>query len=223
MKKIEEHISPGGVLSEEHHMTKRQLQAIETRNRIYNAAVEIINEKGFNNVSIEDITIRANVAKGSFYTHFDSKEALVFYTFQQSDIVYEKAYRQICGLRFLPMIRKFVRISYQEYEKRGKGIIRAIISNYFSFPDYNFYNDDRSLLKCLSSIIEKGKTDGDLAVEKPTRDYVNVILSTLIGVETLWCFDDQGRSLADLIEETIAIVANGMMKENTKMSIPADS
>ena len=48
--------------------TKRQLQAMETKNKIYKAAIEEINKKGFNNVNIEDITTAANVAKGSFYT-----------------------------------------------------------------------------------------------------------------------------------------------------------
>ena len=46
-------------------LTKRQLQAIETKKKIYDAAVQVINEKGFGNVSIEDITTRANVAKGN--------------------------------------------------------------------------------------------------------------------------------------------------------------
>ena len=76
-------------------LTKRQLQAIETKKKIYDAAVQVINEKGFGNVSIEDITTRANVAKGSFYTYFTSKEDLLFDTFRQSDAVYAQAFAQV--------------------------------------------------------------------------------------------------------------------------------
>jgi len=193
-------------------MTKRQRQAMETKNKIYNAAVTVINEKGFNNVSIEDITTYANVAKGSFYTYFESKEALVFYTFRQSDEVYEEAFEKVKDEDFPEMVVHFARISYKEYEKRGKGIIEAMVSNYFAFPDYNFYSGDRNLLKCLKKVVERGKEQGVLDGDTPTGKYVNNLLSTLIGVEVMWCIDDQGSKLADMIEDAVRITAEGMMK-----------
>lgn len=195
-------------------LTNRQLQALETKNKIYNAAVTVINEKGFHNTSIEDITSYADVAKGSFYTHFESKEAIVFYTFQQSDEMYDKAFAQIKDEDFLDMMIHFVKISYTEYEKRGKGIIKAIVSSYFTFTDYNFYSKDRDLMKCLNKIIEKGKEQEILDIHIPTDKYVNLLLSTLVGVEVMWCLDDQGNSLADMIADAVRITTVGMMAKN---------
>lgn len=195
-------------------LTNRQLQALETKNKIYNAAVTVINEKGFHNTSIEDITSYADVAKGSFYTHFESKEAIVFYTFQQSDEMYNKAFAQIKDEDFLDMMIHFVKISYTEYEKRGKGIIKAIVSSYFTFTDYNFYSKDRDLMKCLNKIIEKGKEQEVLDIHIPTDRYVNLLLSTLVGVEVMWCLDDQGNSLADMIADAVRITTVGMMAIN---------
>lgn len=195
-------------------LTNRQLQALETKNKIYNAAVTVINEKGFHNTSIEDITSYADVAKGSFYTHFESKEAIVFYTFQQSDEMYDKAFAQIKDEDFLDMMIHFVKISYTEYEKRGKGIIKAIVSSYFTFTDYNFYSKDRDLMKCLNKIIEKGKEQEVLDIHIPTDKYVNLLLSTLVGVEVMWCLDDQGNSLADMIADAVRITTVGMMAKN---------
>lgn len=195
-------------------LTNRQLQALETKNKIYNAAVTVINEKGFHNTSIEDITSYADVAKGSFYTHFESKEAIVFYTFQQSDEMYDKAFAQIKDEDFLDMMIHFVKISYTEYEKRGKGIIKAIVSSYFTFTDYNFYSKDRDLMKCLNKIIEKGKEQEVLDIHIPTDKYVNLLLSTLVGVEVMWCLDDQGNSLADMIADAVRITTVGMTAKN---------
>lgn len=195
-------------------LTNRQLQALETKNKIYNEAVTVINEKGFHNTSIEDITSYADVAKGSFYTHFESKEAIVFYTFQQSDEMYNKAFAQIKDEDFLDMMIHFVKISYTEYEKRGKGIIKAIVSSYFTFTDYNFYSKDRDLMKCLNKIIEKGKEQEVLDIHIPTDRYVNLLLSTLVGVEVMWCLDDQGNSLADMIADAVRITTVGMMAKN---------
>jgi AcrR family transcriptional regulator len=199
-------------------LTKRQLQARETKNKIYSSAVKIINQKGYNNVSIEDITSDANVAKGSFYTYFESKEALVFYTFKQSDEVYEKAFAKVEDETFPDMVIHFVKMSYQEYEKRGKGIIKAMVSNYFSFPDYNFYSEDRMLLQCMRRIVTKGKEQGALAADVSTKKYVNMLLSTLIGVEVMWCLDDQSNSLADMIEDAVKITASGMMKTTENLN-----
>lgn len=55
-------------------MTNRQIKAQDTKQKIYDAALVVIQQKGYANVSIGDITEAAGVAKGSFYTHFDSKE-----------------------------------------------------------------------------------------------------------------------------------------------------
>ncbi|MGN0852900.1 MAG: TetR/AcrR family transcriptional regulator, partial [Kiritimatiellia bacterium] len=44
-------------------MTKRQKNALETRQKIYRTACSLIEEKGFANVSVEDITNACGVAK----------------------------------------------------------------------------------------------------------------------------------------------------------------
>lgn len=193
-------------------LTKRKLQAMETKNKIYQAAVKEINEKGFNNVNIEDITTAAQVAKGTFYTHFESKEALIFYTFEQSDEIYEQAFQKVEGKSFLYMLTYFVRFCYREYEKRGKGIIKAMISNYFNFPGKSFYSHDRVLYQCLLRIVEDGKQQQILDASLPSTHYADILLSTMVGVEVMWCFDEQGKHLVDMMEDAIRITALGMMK-----------
>jgi TetR/AcrR family transcriptional repressor of nem operon len=47
-----------------------------TREQIVQAGLKCLQEKGFNGVGVQDITSSAGVPKGSFYNHFDSKEAL---------------------------------------------------------------------------------------------------------------------------------------------------
>jgi TetR/AcrR family transcriptional regulator, transcriptional repressor for nem operon len=46
------------------------------RERILDAAVEAVRRRGYNACGVQDITDAAGVPKGSFYNHFDSKEAL---------------------------------------------------------------------------------------------------------------------------------------------------
>ena len=53
-------------------MTKIKMS--KTKRRIFNTAVQIFAEKGYDNASIEEITAIAGVAKGSLYYHFEKKE-----------------------------------------------------------------------------------------------------------------------------------------------------
>jgi TetR/AcrR family transcriptional repressor of nem operon len=47
-----------------------------TREQILDAGLKTLLEKGFNGAGVQDITTLAGVPKGSFYNHFESKEAL---------------------------------------------------------------------------------------------------------------------------------------------------
>ncbi|MFK4089150.1 TetR/AcrR family transcriptional regulator [Kribbella sp. NPDC020789] len=46
------------------------------REEILESGVQLFLERGFNAAAVKDITDRAGVPKGSFYNHFESKEAL---------------------------------------------------------------------------------------------------------------------------------------------------
>jgi TetR/AcrR family transcriptional regulator, transcriptional repressor for nem operon len=47
-----------------------------TREQIIKAGLKTLLDKGFNGVGVQEITDQAGVPKGSFYNHFESKEAL---------------------------------------------------------------------------------------------------------------------------------------------------
>ena len=55
----------------------RKTKSIDNRNRIVEAALRLIDEKGFDNVTVSQITEAAGVSKGAFYIHFKSKEELI--------------------------------------------------------------------------------------------------------------------------------------------------
>jgi TetR/AcrR family transcriptional repressor of nem operon len=53
-----------------------RMSSHDVRERLLEAGVQIFSKSGFNGCSVQDITDCAGVPKGSFYNHFDSKEAL---------------------------------------------------------------------------------------------------------------------------------------------------
>jgi len=51
--------------------------AIRTRKWITDALMTLMNEKDFNNISITEIVMKADVSRQSFYRHFETKEEIV--------------------------------------------------------------------------------------------------------------------------------------------------
>jgi AcrR family transcriptional regulator len=67
-------LEEGGV---EQTLSRRERKKQETRQAILEAAVSLFHEKGFDETTIEEITARADVAKGTFFNYFGSKDALL--------------------------------------------------------------------------------------------------------------------------------------------------
>jgi AcrR family transcriptional regulator len=58
-------------------MSRREEKKDITQKQILSAAAVLFAEKGYDSTSIDDIASKANVAKGTLYYHFDSKESVV--------------------------------------------------------------------------------------------------------------------------------------------------
>ncbi len=56
----------------------RERKKQQTKDAILKSAYYLFSKKGYENTSIEEITIRANFAPRTFFLHFDSKEDLLF-------------------------------------------------------------------------------------------------------------------------------------------------
>lgn len=52
-------------------------RSMRTKKLIRDALSELIEEKGYNNISITDLTLRANINRGTFYLHYTDKYDLL--------------------------------------------------------------------------------------------------------------------------------------------------
>lgn len=61
--------------------TDRRIQ--RTRQALRTALLELIGEKGYDSISVEEITERANVGRATFYLHYKDKEDLLLEQFSE--------------------------------------------------------------------------------------------------------------------------------------------
>lgn len=57
-------------------MAKSDRRVQRTRELLQKALIELINERGYDTITIQDIVDRANVGRTTFYVHYDSKDDL---------------------------------------------------------------------------------------------------------------------------------------------------
>jgi len=57
-------------------MTKTDRRVQRTRERLQKALIELISERGYDAITIQDIVDRANVGRTTFYVHYSSKDEL---------------------------------------------------------------------------------------------------------------------------------------------------
>src|SRR5262245_22293793 len=63
----------------------RAEQKEATREQLYTHAMRLIDERGYDKVSVEDIVRAAGVARGTFYVHFPAKDDVLIELIRRSD------------------------------------------------------------------------------------------------------------------------------------------
>jgi AcrR family transcriptional regulator len=67
-----------------HEPEKLDPRVIRTRQMLDQAFLELLAEKGFDAISVQDVTARAGVNRATFYAHFQDKFALLDYSIRES-------------------------------------------------------------------------------------------------------------------------------------------
>lgn len=103
-------------------------RAIATRDSLKQAAIDIINERGFSAARVEDVTTRAGVAKGLFYRYFSSI----------NDIT-----RAVCEDLFADILTQSMSHRYEGLSNRYEWLL-----GYVQVPIDRFVSN-RGLLACM--------------------------------------------------------------------------
>jgi AcrR family transcriptional regulator len=114
----------------------RTARGEKTMRKILDAALAEFGEKGFSDSSIVSITSRAKVALGTFYTYFDSKEALFAALVRDmSERVRDHVYPVIAGMEDTLAAERLALASYLDFVLHNKQVYRIIDEAEFVDPE----------------------------------------------------------------------------------------
>jgi len=102
-----------------------------TRIAIRNALVALIEEKGFENLSVSDIAARADINRGTFYLHYKDKFELLEQTVDDIVQDFERIFVGARSLRFADFVSTErpvpIMIDIFEYVKENEALMRVVL------------------------------------------------------------------------------------------------
>lgn len=198
----------------------------EKRKKFIEASIEEFTTKSFEQVSVNSIVRKANVARGSFYNYFESLEELFNYIFQsirKERLIYGKQLIKEGERNYFTFMKKLFAYDYDLYNEKGH---YSLFRNYIHFVQFI---QKGSLKKELTlSSLQDGNTDiydigkmfnyqqYGVTIEEFT-DIIEIVM--LIMINTFLKSDSENlnkEEIISLFNRRISILEKGLDKGELK-------
>lgn len=194
-------------------MAKLGPTALRTKNAIMESALRLFEQRGFDSVTVEDITNDAKVAKGSFYTYFSTKSDIIVDEFWKIDAYYQeyasrnlKRYRTAREklLAFTRAQMRYVR------DVIGNANLKILYANQTVQPGRNkmMTKRERQWVQIISGIITEGQASGEFRTDLDAMVLANLLNRSARGVFLDWCIQD---AEFDLVKEGLFVMDQWVM------------
>ncbi len=184
----------------EEKMTKRQIQAIKTKKKIYNISVELMNKKGFNNTTIEEISKKAGVSVGAFYHYYKSKEDIFFDLYQKADEYFEnEVTKYLEDENSINQIILYFKYYAKYTEERGL----ENTSQLYNTKNKLFIAKGRYMKILLQDIISKGQEKNEISKDMTPESLTDYLFIVARGIVYDWCLHNAEYNLTEYMVKFI--------------------
>jgi AcrR family transcriptional regulator len=175
-------------------LTNRQIQAINTKNKIYNAAVELLESSGYQNIRVEDICKQAGVSVGSFYTHFNSKNDILVEIFKRADDYFRE---EVANSLETPSAFDKIIDYFNYYAKYIESLGIDMVKQLYTSDNKMFINEGRYMQGLLHQIIDDAQKKGVICLDISNVEITKHLFVVARGVVYDWCLHDSTYNLRE--------------------------
>ncbi len=190
-----------------------QKRSESTRAGLLESAAKLFSDRGFDATSVDDICSQANVSKGAFYHHFESKQAIFLSLLKSwlqtvdyglAQLRQSTAPQTLVSMtEILPAILATAKdqlpmfLEFWLQASRDEQVWEASIQPYQHFRDY------------FADIISKGMTEGSLKKADP-QVAGQVILALAVGILLQALLEPQGADWEKTAKQGMEILMKGL-------------
>lgn len=203
-------------------ISRRKEQGAETKKRIYRIAEELFNKHGVNEVSVDDIVEAAGVSKGTFYVHFESKDALLSSLISEYvdkvDMDYEAFLKTLPqGTPASDLLMAIVGEIFHMIEHTiGYEKIRTLYKVQLTNPAHTqkVTSYSRLLYQMLSDVLERGVRQGEFETSLPVDRLTRHLIMAMRGLVYEWCVRYPDFDLKEQALTHFGILLKGIQKNH---------
>ena len=182
----------------EQKKTRRQ-QAEETKIHIFKSALELLDSKEFERITVRDIVKQADVSIGCFYNYYSSKLDVYYETYQLADDYFEDI---VAGrLEGLPF-REAVLLFFDYYARYSSEVTSLALTKVI----YNSGNKcferrrERGMFHVLTGVISAARGAGELVSAETDSEIAHFFMLAVRGQTYNWCTCDGAYDLSEAMK-----------------------
>jgi len=192
---------------------RRERKREGTRQDILLAATHLFKEKGFEAASIDEIVGCADLAKGTFYYHFQSKdEVLGALRFQAIEAAVRAAETLLEGGQSpLEVIQSFL-VNTATWSQENPELARAFYTRGPQFLPRRLAKDGKvaAVRTILSRIVAAGQAQGQLRSDLDADTISQLIIFLLFHAQATWVFEGEKDSVVQRVTHWYRAVLEGI-------------
>lgn len=180
-------------------LTSRTRQADATRKRIYNTAIRLFKQYGYEQVSVSQIAKAANVGIGTFYHYYESKIEL----FMKIFVNVEDYFAEFKTLDYNLPVEDIIQRYFYQYAKLNEAAGIEIIQNLANPQNRKSLDGNQNFEQILTSILKKYQELGKIKNDDSAEDICDLFFISARGVIFDWCIKHGQYDLAEKTQYVI--------------------
>jgi len=191
---------------------RRERRRVETRERIFRAALRLFADRGFTATTVEDITEAADVGKGTFFNYFPSKEHVLaaFGAMQVDKIAAATSDPATAKRPSREVLRRMVHALAEE-PGRSPALVRALLTANLTSKavrELMLANLARAW-KLLSALFARAQERGVIRRDVQPLQLARTMQQMFFGTLFLWALDPSEK-LANRFERAFELFWTGI-------------
>ena len=200
--------------------SKRTVKAMKTKKKIFEAARHLIIKYGIENLGVDSIVEVAGVSKGTFYVHFESKDALLAalvndYT-QMADMEYSSFLNAHIDHKSVFEILLLLAEEISSFIEGNIGIdsMRALYKAHLTktIDTTSALSYNRKIYELLRRVLEKGVHQGELREDISIDSLAKHLIMSIRGIVFEWCVRYPNFNLKEQVLDHFEILLYGLKK-----------
>jgi AcrR family transcriptional regulator len=173
-------------------VNRRERRRIETRERIYRAALEIFARRGYLETTVEDITEAADVGKGTFFNYFPTKEHVLATYGDERVAAIERSLQNVrTAKRSVRAALKELATDLAGQSAESPDLLRSIFAAHLSCAPVRaeLQNRLQRARRLLAEIVAIGQKRGEIRCDRSSADLARLTQIILMGVTIAWALN----------------------------------